>query len=90
MINDRLFVMLGIMMLVPMIFVFLAVDPVTATVGTMAVNLVMLLYMRKTFRNMAGSLFGSKSKFVCIACNGTKFDSKGSCYRCGSRQRRLS
>lgn len=82
--------MLGIMLLVPMMFVIFNVDPTTATIGTMAVNLGMLFYLRKSFKNVASGfgLSGSKIKFQCLVCQGTKFDSRGTCVRCGSKARK--
>ena len=87
-INDRLFLILGSMMIVPTICILLNVDPGTATLATMATNLGMLFYIRKTFKGMATSLFGGRVKFQCLSCSGTKFDSKGSCHRCGGKSKK--
>lgn len=75
-------------MLVPMLFVILSVDPLTATIGTMAVNLGMLFWIRKTFKNGLSNIFGTKMKWQCLICQNNKFDSTGKCYRCGMKQRR--
>lgn len=86
--NDRLFVLLGGMMVVPTVCILLNVDPGTATLVTMGTNLGLLFYIRKTFKNTVTGLFGGKMKFQCLTCGGTKFDSKGTCHRCGSRARK--
>lgn len=76
------------MMIVPTICIVLNVDPGTATIATMGTNLGMLFYIRKTFKGMTNGLFGNKVKFQCLSCTGTKFDSKGSCWRCGSKAKK--
>ena len=92
MLNDRIFLMLGMMMLVPIVFTLLISvgigDATTATIGTMAINLVMLLWMRKTFKNGLNGLLGTKVKFACLTCGGTKFDPKGTCWKCGGKSRK--
>lgn len=75
-------------MIVPTICILLNVDPGTATLATMGTNLGLLFYLRKTFKGMATGLFGGKMKFQCLTCAGIKFDSKGSCLRCGSKARK--
>lgn len=80
--------MLGMMMLIPFVFVILAVDPTIATIGTMAANLGMIFWMRKTFKSGLGNILGTKVKFACLSCGATKFDSRGTCHRCGSRSRK--
>ena len=87
--NDRLFVILGSMMIVPTVCILLNVDPTTATIATMGTNLGMLFYLRKTWKGMTTGLFGGKIKFQCLTCAGTKFDHKGSCHRCGSRAKKF-
>lgn len=88
--NDRLFLMLGSMMIVPTICIMLNVDPGTATLATMGANLGMLFYIRKTWKNMASGsgLFATKVKYQCLTCQGTKFDGRGTCWRCGGKSRR--
>ena len=76
------------MMIVPTVCIFLNVDPGTATLATMGTNLGLLFYIRKTFRNTVTGMFGGKVKFQCLSCNGTKFDKKGMCWKCGSRARK--
>jgi len=87
-INDRLFLLLGSMMIVPTICILLNVDPGTATIATMGTNLAMLFYIRKTFKGITNGLFGNKVKFACLTCGGTKFDGKGTCFRCGGRSKK--
>ena len=87
-INDRLFLLLGSMMIVPTICILLNVDPGTATLATMGANLGMLFYIRKTFKGITNGLFGGKIKFQCLTCAATRFDSKGSCLRCGRKSRK--
>ena len=76
------------MMIVPTICLLLNVDPGTATLATMGTNLGMLFYLRKTFKGALNGILGGKIKFQCLTCSGTKFDSKGSCLRCGSKARK--
>ena len=85
--HEKLWVMLGIMMVIPIIFVLILPDPFS-TIAVLGTNLVMLFYLRKSFKNMATSLFGSKLKYQCLSCQGMKFDKSGSCHRCGSRAKK--
>lgn len=91
-ISDRFFMVLGLMMLPPVIFTVLVstniVDPTTATIGTMGINLLMLFWIRKTLNSGITNMLGGKVKFQCLTCQGTKFDPKGTCYRCGSKARK--
>ena len=64
------------------------IDAPTATIGTMLVNLGLLFWIRKNFKTGLSSLFGGKIKFQCLACQGNKFDGKGTCYRCGSKAKK--
>lgn len=92
MINDRFFIILGLMMLVPVISTVLIsiglLDATTATMATMGINLGMLYWIRKTFKTGLNGMFGGKIKFQCLTCAGTKFDGKGTCWRCGSKARK--
>jgi len=88
MLNDRMFVMFGVMMLVPFLFIITNTDPRIATIGTMAANLGMLFWMRKTFKNGLNGLLGTKVKFACLTCGGTKFDGRGTCWRCGGKSKK--
>ena len=92
MISDRFFIILGLMMLVPVISTVLIsiglLDATTATIATMGINLGMLFWIRKTFKTGLGGLLGNKVKFQCLVCNGTKFDSRGFCHKCGRSMRR--
>ena len=87
-IYDRLFLILGSMMIVPTICILLNVDPGTATLATMGVNLGMLFYIRKTLKGALNGLMGGKMKFACLTCGGNKFDKKGTCWRCGGKSRK--
>jgi hypothetical protein len=79
---------MALMMASPILFMFLLPDPYY-TVAVLGTNMAMLLYLRKTFKNVAGNLFGhSKLKYQCLTCQGTKFDKLGSCFRCGSKAKR--
>jgi len=80
--------MLGIMMILPIIIIMIAPEPF-ATVGALGSNLVMLLYIRKFYKGMAGKILGNKMRLVCSVCNGTRFDKTGTCKKCGSKNRRL-
>ena len=75
-------------MIVPTICLLLNVDATTATIATMGTNLGMLFYLRKTFKGMTNNLFGGKVKFQCLTCSGTKFDKKGTCWRCGGKSKK--
>ena len=79
-------------MLIPIIFSVLIsigiADATTATIGTMTLNLIVLFWIRKTVKNGLGNIFGSKVKFQCLTCSGTKFDSKGTCWRCGGKSKK--
>src|SRR5690348_8455106 len=92
-ISDKFFMVLGLMMLPPVVFTVLVstniVDPTTATIGTMGINLGMLFWIRKTLNGSIGNILGgSKVKFQCLTCHGTKFDPKGTCYRCGGKSKK--
>ena len=80
------------MMLVPVISTVLIsiglLDATSATIATMGINLGMLFWIRKTFKTGLTSMFGGKIKFQCLTCAGSKFDGKGTCWRCGSRARK--
>ena len=79
-------------MLVPIISTVLIsigiIDATTATIGTMGINLSMLFWIRKTFKNGLSGMLGSKIKWQCLICQNTRFDGTGKCYRCGMKQRR--
>ena len=65
------------------------IDANTATIGTMIVNFGMLFYLQRTIKATAVGMLGhSKLKWQCLVCQGTKFDSKGTCHRCGGKSRR--
>lgn len=87
MINERLWLFLGLMMITPILFIMILPDPYS-TVATLGTNLAMLFYIRKSFKGMAQGMFGGKMKYQCLTCGGNKFDSIGACYRCGSKQKR--
>lgn len=88
MIQERLWLMLGIMMVLPIIIIMLVPEPY-ATIGALGCNLVMLFYIRRFYKGMASKMLGSKMKFVCSVCQGTKFEADGTCKRCGSKNRKL-
>jgi len=85
--NERLWVMLGLMMISPLFFIMVLPDPY-ATIGIIGTNLGMLFFIRKTITNIAGGMFGNKLKYQCLTCQGTKFDRKGTCYRCGGKSKK--
>ena len=91
MINDKLFAVMCIPILAVIVFTLLPTDPTTSTIGVMAINLGVIFYLRKTLKGSLGNLLGgTKSKWECLVCHHNKFDNKGGCLRCGSRQRRLT
>ena len=90
MMNDRVFVVFGIMMVVPILFMLLPIDPTYATIGTLATNLAMLFFIRNIFKKNLSGLFGHKTCFECLSCHFNKFDSRGFCKRCGSKMRKVS
>ena len=86
MINDKMFAKLAIVMIVPTLLLF--VFPDYSSIITIISPIAVLLVIRQTLKNVQGNLFGGKMKYQCLTCSGTKFDSKGTCYRCGSKSRR--
>jgi hypothetical protein len=88
MIQERLWLMLGLMMILPIIIIMIVPEPY-ATVGAIGSNLVFLLYIRKFYKGIVGSILGNKTTLVCSVCNGKKFDKNGSCKKCGNKSRRL-
>ena len=81
--------MLGVTMAIQLICMLLNVDPTIATVVTMGANLAVLYYITRGINKGVTGLFGhTKLKWQCLTCQGTKFDSKGTCHRCGSKSRR--
>lgn len=85
--QEKLWVMLACMMALPFLFVMILPDPYS-TLATLGTNMGMIFYMRRYFKNITGNLFGSKLKYQCLICQGTKFDKSGSCYRCGSKAKK--
>ena len=79
--------MLGLMMVSPIFFMMILPDPYF-TFATLGTNLAMLFYLRKSFKKITGNLFGGKMRYQCLTCQGTKFDKKGTCFRCGSRSKK--
>lgn len=86
-ISDKFFVMIGIMMIIPFFCYMLLPSPYD-TISAMGSNLVMIFVFRKMITTMSGKILGSKIKFQCLVCSGTKFDGNGICNRCGSKQKR--
>lgn len=86
--QEKIWFMLGLMMVTPLLFMVFVPEPF-ATIGMIGTNLGMLFYIRKFYKNIAGSLLGSKTSLVCSACQGNKFSNDGTCKRCGSKNRRL-
>jgi len=80
--------MLGVMMVLPLIIFMLIPDPY-ATISILGSNMVMLLYIRKFYKGITKGILGSKATLICSVCEGKRFDGKGICKRCGSRNRRL-
>ena len=85
--NDRLFIMMGLMMVSSFVFIMVLPDPYS-TIASLGTNLAMLFYLRKNFRNLATNMFGGKLKYQCLICQGTKFDGSGICHRCGGRSKK--
>ena len=79
--------MLAVMTVVPFFCYMLFPSPYD-TITAMISNLAMIFVFRTMLKNLSGKMFGSKLKYQCIACNGTKFDALGTCYRCGSKSRK--
>lgn len=88
MIQERLWIMLGIMMVLPMIIIMIVPEPYS-TVGALGSNLVFLLYIRKFYKGLSSKILGSKMNLVCSVCNSSRFDRAGTCKRCGSKSRKL-
>ena len=87
MIQERLWVIMAMMMVSPILFILILPDPY-ATIATLGTNMAMLFYLRKTFKNIAGNIFGGKLKYQCLTCQGMKFDREGTCYRCGGKSKK--
>jgi hypothetical protein len=79
--------MLAVMCVLPVICYLVLPSPID-TFGAMGCNIGMIFIFRKMIGGIVAGRFGEKLKFECLACNGTKFDSKGACVRCGSKTRR--
>lgn len=88
-ISNRIFILLGLTFAIQLICMFLSVDATTATIVTMGANLGVLYYITRGINKGVNGILGhQKLKWQCLTCQGTKFDSKGICYRCGSKSRR--
>lgn len=88
-ITNRIFVLLGITMAIQLICMLLNVDATIATVVTMGANLAVLFYITRGInKGVTGLLGHTKLKWQCLTCQGTKFDSRGTCHRCGRSSRR--
>lgn len=87
MISEKLWVMMALMMVSPFIFILILPEPYY-TVAVLGTNLLMLFYMRRTFKKVTTGLFGGKIKYQCLTCNGTRFDNLGTCHRCGGKSRK--
>ena len=86
--QEKLWMMLGLMMVAPFILVMVLPDPY-GTVATIVVNLGMLFYIRKFYKGVTSSIMGNKTGLVCSACNFSKSNRDGSCKRCGCKNKRL-
>ena len=86
-INERFWVFLVIMMVLPLVLIMILPSPY-GSIATIGSSLVMVLYFRRFTKNIASNLFGGKLKYSCLVCQGMKFDSKGTCVRCGGKARR--
>lgn len=86
---NRLFVLLGVTMSIQVVCMLLSVDATTATIVTMGANLAVLFYVMRGFNKGIGGILGTpKIKWQCLICQGNKFDSTGTCHRCGSKSRK--
>ena len=89
MIPEKLWVMMGVMIIMPLFFYILLPDPY-ATIGIIGSNIGMLFFLRKTFKNIVSGKFGNQTKFTCSVCGFSKFNQDGSCKRCGNKMRKVS
>ena len=87
-INEKFWIVMTLPIIAVIVFMILPTDPTTSTIGVMAVNLLVIFYLRKSFKGTVGKMFGEKLKWQCLICQGTKFDKKGVCWKCGRSQRR--
>lgn len=85
--KEQFWFVLALFIILPMFFMIFIPEPY-GTIAMVGTNLLMLGYMRKMFKSNLNNMFGGKMKYQCLACQGMKFDSKGTCVRCGGKARR--
>ena len=85
--QEKFWMVLALFIIMPLFFMIFIPEPY-GTIVMIGSNLLMLAYMRKMFKSGLSNLIGSKTKFQCLTCAGTKFGKDGSCQRCGSKARK--
>ena len=87
-IKEQFWLVLALFIILPMFFMIFIPEPY-GTITMVGTNLLMIAYMRKMFASNLNNLFGNKMKYQCLTCTGTKFSKDGSCFRCGSKSKRV-
>lgn len=82
MIQERVWITFAILMVLPIILGIALPEPY-GSIAIMGSSLAVVFYIRRITQNMAKGLIGGKLKYQCLICQGTKFDSRGICNRCG-------